>query len=344
MNDETLRLKSDWKKSKRRQSLTALLLLSPYLIVFIIYTLVPFVMGFAYSFMKYNPYDPSATEFIGLKNYLMIFDFDNAIAKSFWDSFKTMFIFDIVAVPIMIVIPLTLAYFVNFHPPGYKIFRAIIYLPSVISITIVGIIFGNMFAGNESGLINAWLGTNITWLSGQPFKGDTLRWFVILLASIWWQTGTNFVILSGALRDVPQSLYEACEMDGGNRMKRVLYVTLPNIKSSITICLFNTLIGYLNLYGQPTVLNDLDNKGTLVSPMMFIQKYLGGVTYAKQTGFVCACAIVFGLVVMIFSIIQRRLTGEKKRRNKHSANCALYFKRKIGLTQAIPQGGINNAE
>ncbi len=323
--------------------MTALLLLSPYLIIFIVYTLVPFVMGFAYSFMKYNPYDPSATEFVGLKNYLMIFDFDNPISKSFWESFKTMFIFDIVAVPAMIVIPLTLAYFVNFHPPGYKLFRAIIYLPSVVSITIVGIIFGNMFAGNESGLINAWLGTDIKWLSGQPFEGDTLRWLVMLLASIWWQTGTNFVIFSGALRDVPKSLYEACEMDGGNRIKRIIYVTLPNIKGSITVCLFNTLIGYLNLYGQPTVLNDLDNKGALVSPMMFIQKYLGGMAYAKQTGFICACAIVFGLIVMLFSIIQRRLTGEKKRSNKHTVNCELYFKRKNGLIQEFSQGGISNA-
>ena len=97
------------------------------------------------------------------------------------------------------------------HPPGYKIFRAIIYLPSVVSVTIVGIIFGNMFASDSSGLINAWLNTDIKWLQGVPWAGDTLRWLVMFIASVWWQTGTNFVIFSGALRNVPKSLYEACE-------------------------------------------------------------------------------------------------------------------------------------
>jgi multiple sugar transport system permease protein len=343
MKDETLKLKLEWKKSKRKQGITALLLLSPYLIIFILHTLIPFLMGLVYSLMQYNPYDPSANHFVGLKNYHMVFNLDNLVTKSFWDSFKTMFLFDIVAVPLMIIIPLTLAHFLNYNPPGYKLFRAIIYLPSVVSITIVGIIFGNMFAGDSGGLINAWLGTEIKWLSGKPFVNDTLRWLVMLIASIWWQTGTNFVIFSGALRDVPQSLYEACEMDGGNRIQRFRYVTLPNIKSATTICLFNTLIGYLNLYGQPTVLNEIENEGLLVSPMMFIQKYLGGVQYAKQTGYICACAIVFGLIVMVFSTIQRLLSRERKRNNARSMDCKNYIENKQIVQMAVmtDEGDLN---
>ena len=313
------------QRYKRKEQLLAIGMISPFLIIFLLFTFIPVFMGFVFSFMRYNPYMPEQNEWAGLQNYINLFNLDMPISKTFWESFLTMFVFDAVAVPLLIIIPLALAYLLNMHPPGYKIFRAIIYLPSVISVTIMGIIFGNMFAGDSSGLINAWLGTEIHWLAGTPWQGDTLRWLVMLIASIWWQTGTNFVILSGALRDVPKSLYEACEMDGGGRWKRICYVTLPNIRPAIMICLFNTLIGYLNLYGQPFMLNELDNESILVSPMMFIQKYLAGcVAYARQTGFLCAAAIIFGLIVMLLSGLERRIADRKPRRGHHSEECVKF--------------------
>ena len=155
----------------------------------------------------------------------------------------------------------------------------------------------------------------------------------MLIASIWWQTGTNFIIFSGALRDVPKPLYEACEMDGGGKWRKIVSVTLPNIKPAITICLFNTLIGYLNLYAQPYVLNALENENIFVSPMMFIQYYLmGGMTYASQTGYICAAAIVFGLIVMIFSIIERTVTAPRRRKTMFSDSCKDYLLKRSLIT------------
>lgn len=320
------RKKSELARSKRKQTALSLALISPYVIIFVLFTFVPVVMGIVFSFMKYNPYMGEENAFIGLANYLKVFDFSLPISKTFWKSFSTMLLFDIVAVPFLIVIPLALAYLINLHPPGYKLFRAILYLPSVVSITIVGIIFGNMFSSNSAGLINHLLGTEIKWLAGQPFEGDILRWLVILIASIWWQTGTNFVIFSGALQNVPRSLYEACEMDGGSRTTLLRVVTLPNIKSSVSICLFNTLIGYLNLYGQVAVLHAIDNAGTLVSPMMFIMKFLSSTAYAKQTGYICACTVVFGLFTLLVSLVQQKITAGRKRKYVYTSRCSAYLK------------------
>ena len=225
--------------------------------------------------------------------------------------------------PLAILVPLGLAYLLNMHPPGFKVFRAIIYLPCVISVTINGIIFGNMFAGTGSGLINAWFGTEIKWLSGRPWENDFLRWFVILLANVW-TCGGNFVILAAALRDVPKSLNEACEMDGGSRWTRFLYVTLPSITPAVSICLFNSLIANLNLYGGPYVLNEIDNESLLVTPMMFIQNFLmGGVAYARQTGYLCAAAIVFGVIVIILSSIERKAMDGRKKRTKYTEEYAV---------------------
>lgn len=328
--------KAELKRSKRKQGMVAFALISPYLIIFILFTLIPVILGFGYSFMKYNPHNPAQNGFIGFDNYLNIFNFDLAVSKRFWSSFTTMLVFDLVAVPIMTIIPLILAYLLNMHPPGYKVFRAIIYLPSVVSISIMGIIFGNIFKGDEYGLLNALLGTKIDWLGGMPWQGDTLRWVVILIASIWWQTGTNFVIFSGALRNVPKSLFEACEVDGGKRLHKIFYVILPNIKTSVAVCVFNTLIGYLGLYGQPFVLNTVENMNEFVSPMMFIQHYLmDGTAYAGQTGYLCACAIVFGLITMIFSIIQRKAMAERKRKSVFTVSCNKFLKEKKMLNAKI---------
>ena len=77
------------------------------------------------------------------------------------------------------------------------------------------------------------------------------------------------------------------------------------------------------------MLNELENESILVSPMMFIQKYLsGGITYARQTGYICACAIVFGVFVMIFSILERRLMRDRRKKNARSADCLRYRRNK----------------
>lgn len=304
--------KAETKEFFKRYGM-ALAFISPFCLLFIVFTLIPLLYGLVISLCTYNPYDPSYTSFVGLSNYFMIFG-DNVLARNFWSALGTTIVFDIFAVPCLILIPLGLAYLINLKPPGYKIFRAIIYLPSVVSITIVGVVFGAIFSGSELGLINAWFSKD----SPIPFLSDeVLRWIVILLASIWWQSGTNFIIFSAALRDVPKSLYEACEMDGGNRFKTFIHVTLPNIKGSLGICLFNTLIGYLNLYGQPTVLNSAVNRDNIDTPMILIQKWLNDFEKSKLTGLICATAIFFGLIVMLVTIIQNALTKERRGRNKY---------------------------
>ena len=309
----------DLKNAKRKENVLGWAMLTPYIILLLFFGVLPIVVGILMSFAKYNPYDANYTEFIGFANYIDIFNFSKKVSIDFWTAFGATLLFDIIAIPCLIIIPLALAYLINLKPPGYKIFRAIIYLPSVVSITIVGILFSGIFKDNTDGLINALFGTNIVFMNGNLFDGDQLRWMVMILASIWWQTGTNFVIFLGALRDVPTSLYEACQMDGGNRWKEILKVTLPNIKSSISICMFNTLIGYLALYGQPVVINGDLNSSTYFSPMMMIQSYLtaGSGAYAKKTGFICAVAVVFGIIVVAFSVVQRVVMKERRQSDRH---------------------------
>ena len=160
---------------------------------FIIFGMLPLIAGVVISFLNYNPYDISTISLAYFNNYAFLFG-NTMFAKEFWNSMLITICFALVIVPILIVIPLALAYFVSFEPPGHKIFRAIFYLPSVVSITVVGILFTTIFSDSSYSLFNAFFDTEIKWLSD-----DTLRWTVILIASIWWQTGGNFIIFLAAL-------------------------------------------------------------------------------------------------------------------------------------------------
>ena len=141
------------------------------------------------------------------------------------------------------------------------------------------------------------------------------------------------------MRDVPKSLYEACEMDGGGKWQSIIRVTIPNIRPAINITLFNTLIAFLNLYGQPFVLNTVENQDIFVSPMMFIQSYLSnGLAYAKQTGYICASAIVFGLIIMVISFVERMAMEERHPAAKHVVACKRYSDFKVQSLKAAKGG------
>lgn len=312
--------KAQQKRAKRREAGLALAMIAPFLLIFIFFTFIPFIMGFVFSFMKYDPYAPETSAFVGFLNFKNIFDFSNPITLAFWESFLPMFLFSAVTIPVLIILPLFLAYHINRKPPGYKIFRFLLYLPSVVSITIAGVVFGSMFKGDSTGIINAIFGTEINWLSGNPWENDFYRWLVMFIVRIWMGIGGNFVIFSAALRDVPKSLYEACEMDGGTHWTKMLKVTLPNIKFALNMCLFNTFIGQMTMYTLPYVFSTLDNKDIAVAPVMWIQKYLlGGMAYSKQTGYLCAGALMFGVILTAVTAIERKVSAPSVKRAKNTA-------------------------
>lgn len=310
------------KKEFMQNNGKAAIFLFPFMFNFIILGMIPLAIGILVSFFKFNLYDLSSLEFVGFQNYAMIFQ-NNVFATQFWHGMKTTAIFTLVVVPLKIIIPLGLAFLLSFKPVGYKVFQAILYFPTVISVSIVGVLFVGMFSDSALSLFNASFGTEITWLSD-----STLRWVVIIMANIWSGTGGNAIILLAAINNVPKSLGEACEADGGNWWTRFRTVILPNIKGSIEIVLFTSIINSFNLYGLPLVINHPVNKYEIVSPMMLIQSWLSDLNKAKFTGWITSGSIIFGIVIMIVTIIQRTTMNKKKKGDKYAKRYVEYKKEK----------------
>lgn len=321
------------KQSKRRDFWRrygiAFLFLAPYLFFFLVFCIYPLLYGIVMSLMRFSISDYSQNEWRGLRNfYTLIFgSITNPYHRNFWYALRNTSLFAIVIVPLSIIIPLFIAILINSKPKGYKIFRAIVYLPSVLPVAASGAIFAAMFA-RDYGYINQWFGIGTDW-----FANPTLAWTVILLLCLWGGWGGNFLILSAGLKNLDKSLYEAASVDGCTGLKRTFAITLPAIKHQLILCIFTTIIGYFGLYGQIYVLTGGGpgvtvggyNYDSTMSIMFYIQSLINGEDKMNVYGMVSAMGLLLGIFVGIITGLQLWLTRERKSGTKISADFAKYM-------------------
>ena len=189
------------KKSSFNDNLTAYGFLSPYLLLFVLFLLLPAVSGIIISFFKWGIM--GSPKFRGLKNYYKVFNDDLFIES----LINTLYFTVMTAVP-LVIIGLLLALFVNQKFKGKNITRTIIFLPHVISVSAVGIIWVWILDKNI-GLLNYYF--------IEPFGFEPIGWLVqestsmpaISIATIWWTVNVNMIIYLAGLQDIPEDLFEA---------------------------------------------------------------------------------------------------------------------------------------
>ena len=339
------------RKNLLRQYGTTFLFLGPFIIAFCLFFLYPLFYGIYISLTNFKYGSPGGETFNSFHWYKILFApstrAENLLFESFWRSFLHSFIFSIIMVPIAILLPLGLAILVNMKPPGYKLFRALIYMPSIVPLTAAGSIFVLLFNPPAAhGLLYELFGVDTQWFieSMLKFKIGSFQvdvayaWIPIFLMCLWGGWGGNFIILSAGLQNVPKSLYEACSIDSSSRWKKITNVTIPNIKGQLVLTLFTTIIGYLGLYGQNYVLGGPINTkisslpgGSKVSTIIFfIQDIVANNPNFKTKfyGLGAAASIVFVIFTAIISGIQMYCTRERKTGTKISEAYAKWYKAK----------------
>lgn len=320
---------------------TTILFLLPFVLAFIVFFVYPLIYGIHISLTDFKYSQPGMEKFNSFENYRMIFDktfYYGKYYESFWRSFWQTFVFAVIMVPVAVLLPLGLAILINLKPPGFKLFRALIYMPSIVPLSASGVIFTLLFLPKtQAGLIDTLLNVDTNWLTGWWFSYKlfglefkvTYAWIPIFLMCLWGGWGSNFIILCAGLENVPKNLYEACSIDGGSKVDRIKNVTIPGIKGQLVLCLFTTIIGYFGLYGQNYVLTagKLKVRGLTSFPgghaastvIYFIQDIVTSSDFKENIyGVAAAASIVFAIVVGIVSGIQMFVTREKKSGTKIS--------------------------
>lgn len=278
--------------------------IGPHLILFIIFVLIPIIYGLAVSFTKWDFINPP--QWVGLDNYREILvNKDSIYHEQFREGLKNTLIFVGLNVPVSIILPLVFALLLNVRPKGSKIYQAVLYIPTLFSITAVGIIWMQML-NKRFGLISAFdVKTAVTTTS--PYM-----WIALIVMSVWWTMGVNMVIYQAALSGVSQDLYESAELDGAGAFKRIWYIALPSIKFQLMYTLVITVAGSFNVYGQPLMLTQQGVGGgaKIVVLIMHIKNLAFG-SGQSIAGMASAMAILLGLFISIASIIQFRLVARE---------------------------------
>lgn len=197
-------------------------MVTPAVLYVLAFQLVPVAYGLVLSFTRYSPLQRGAPTFIGLDNYAALFrdpDFLNAL----WVTAR----YTLQVLPVTVAIALILALLANRPFRGVGLFRSALYIPHIVSLTAVSMIWLWMYSQN--GLFNDML--ELINLGPQRWLNDAETALNgVSVMRIWKALGSNMVLLLAGLQTIPRDLYEAASIDGAKRWHRFRYVTLPGLR------------------------------------------------------------------------------------------------------------------
>ncbi len=297
-------------QQRRQEAFMGWFFSAPAVFLIILFLIVPFVMAIALSFTNQRliPNLNIPTQFIGFRNYSRLL-FDDPV---FFQALRNNFYFTILVVPLQTGLALFLAILVNQNLKGRVIFRTAFFLPVVVSMVVVSIVW--LFLYNpDVGPINAFIesisGGQIAPISFMQTKALVIP--AILLMSIWASCGTQMVIFLAGLQDIPQERYEAAEVDGANRLQQFLYITLPGLRNTTVFILLSITILSFRLYTQVDVMTQGGPANASLTMVLYTVKQGWE---RQQVGYASAISVVFFLIVLAISMTQRYvIEGDEKR-------------------------------
>lgn len=289
------------RKSRRKALVKGLLFASPFLVGLIVLIGYPIIASGVYSFTSFNLFQ--APKFVGLANY------DAMIADSrFWKALANTMWLTVFGVPLTIAISLLGAHILNFPIKGQPLYRALVYLPTIVPV-VVGSYLWRWMLNAEYGYVNALLKLlhlpQPSWLT-EPEWGRP----AILMVALW-TIGSTMIIYLAALKDVPAELYEAAAIDGAGPWRRFLHITWPALTPITLFQIVVVLISYLQIFTQPFLLTQdsavssgAAQSGGPGDSMLTLSTYLffNAFNFLKM-GYASAIAWVLFIITAIISLV-----------------------------------------
>jgi multiple sugar transport system permease protein len=304
MRRQTITIK--WSGWYHKEAVTAWLFSTPALVLLVLFLVLPFFMAVYLSFTNQRLLPgPLPVDFIGLRNYVRLLQDD-----TFLRALLNNFIFVLVVVPVQTGLAFMMALLVNQKLPGVRFFRTIYFSPVVTPMVVVAIVWSFLYNPGQ-GLINAFLCT-ISFGHLGPYQwldSPHLALPAIIILSIWQGVGFQMVIYLAGLQGISQTLYEAARIDGASTWKRVLYITLPQLRNITIFVVVATTILAFKLYTQVAVLTQGEPEDATMTTVF----YLVNQGYSMlQVGYASAISVIFFLIILVFSIIQRFVVREER--------------------------------
>lgn len=303
LTPEQRKFKKEVMKKNLKNSRASYAMMAPYLLIFLTFTIIPVVVGFALSFTNYDMLQ--SPKFVGLDNYVNLFLYDEV----FIIALKNTLILAVITGPVSYIMAFLFAWLINELPQKVRGFMTLIfYAPSISGNAYV--IWQLLFSSDRHGYINSFLismgiiNEPILWLTTPSYA-----LIILIIVQLWLSLGVSFLSFRAGLQTVDRTLFEAAAIDGiKNRWQELWYVTLPQMKSQLlfgaVMQITNSLgIGMVsvNLFGMPSTEYAAH---TLVTHILDF----GSTNSTRlEMGYASAIAVVLFLLMMASNLVIQKV-------------------------------------
>ena len=278
----------------KKKKIIPYLLVSPYIIHFVVFIAFPVVFTIVLTFHKWNIISPM--EYTGLNNFVRLFH-----DKIFFKSLLNTLVFLAIHIPLQIIVALFLAEILNQKIKLRGFFRAAFFLPVIVSGVVVTMLWEQLY-GFDTGLLNRLL-TQIGLAKVGWLVDPNVAMPSIALMATWKNVGLYIVLFLVGLQTVPKHYYEAADLEGAGRWQKFFYITLPMINPTIFMVVILSTIGGFSLFIEPYIMTGGGPLNSTISAVLYIYKQ--GFFYYHM-GYAATLGFFFALVILGVVVLQKK--------------------------------------
>ncbi len=313
--------------TEARTNWHAYVFVAPAVLALFVFVIYPAIYQFALS--VHSGTGQTALRYVGLENYATAFT-----DGKFWgEAIPNTLLYMVTVAICEVAAGLLLGCLLNLGLRGMSIYRTLFFVPMVVSISVVAVIFFGLLSGPDStlnGVLDAlgfysqgsplnWVGQSIGLLDAEGARVDWLNdervaLFTLMGVAIWQGLPFNTILCLAGLQSIPNDLYEAAKVDGAGARSRFLRITIPCLAPILLIILFNSLIGAARHFGNVYILTKGANGTELVSTYVFKQGFEWNESALPNVGYACTLSILYACLLAGFIVINVIYVGRRLRR------------------------------
>jgi len=295
------------KNAPKDQNRAGWLFSAPFLVLYLLFLIGPVLIGLVISLFNTTTVQSGLGSFVGISNYV-----DVLSSGDFWASMWHSVLFTLLSTPLLVLLPLLFAILASRISRARWFYRVAFFAPYVVPSSAVCLIFAFLYTPQTGLVTNAfgWFG-----LTPPNFFGTTSgAWFAVVLLTVWWTFGFNFILYTAALQEISEEVYEAASIDGAGPWQQIKSITVPLLKPTMSLVLILQVLASLKVFDQIYIL--LAGGPNYSTRPVIEYIYDTGFT-AYRGGYAAAATMVYFVVLVAVSVAWLLL---RRRSNTAPAN------------------------
>jgi multiple sugar transport system permease protein len=301
---------ADWvagDHAPKDQNRAGWLFAAPFLILYVLFLIGPVLIGIVISLFNTTTVKSGLGDFVGVSNYA-----DVLSSGDFWASMWHSVLFTLLTTPLLVLLPLIFAILASRIARAQSFYRLAFFAPFVVPSSAVCLIFAFMYTP-QTGLITnvfGWFG-----LTAPNFLGTTSgAWFAVVLLTLWWTFGFNFILYTAAIQEISEEVYEAAAIDGAGPWQQIKSITVPLLQPTMSLVLILQILASLKVFDQIFL---LVAGGPNYSTRPVIEYIYDTGFTSYRGGYAAAATMVYFVVLVAVSVAWLLL---RRRSNTNPAN------------------------